>query len=159
MNIIERGKQFIQSLHELAQRTLWDWKRCPNCGSLETVKHGSYTRNPWFLDGGKEVKVQRHKCKACGPTYSETSPLLIEGSWYAREVHRSAVDHWLHLGTSMRRTAEVLRSWMGKQERYLFWKPLAPDRWSQNVVICRRARCIAGWIKRESKRKRVWRDS
>jgi hypothetical protein len=92
---------------------------------METIKYGTYTRNPWFLDGRKEVAIKRQQCKACGPTYSETSPLLKRGSWYAREVHRSAVDHWLHVGTSLRRTAEVLRSWMGKQERYLFWKPLA----------------------------------
>ena len=125
MNIIDRGKKFLQSLQELANRTLWDWKRCPICGGMDTIKHGTYTRKPWFLDGRKEVKVQRHKCNACGPTYSETSPLLKRRSWYAREVHRSAIDHWQHLGTSLRRTAEVLRSWMGKQERYLFWLPLA----------------------------------
>lgn len=124
MNIIERGKQFLQSLNKLAQRTLWDWKECPHCGGMDTIKNGSYTRKPWFLDGRKEVRVQRHQCKDCSKTYSEQSPLLKRGSWYAREVHRSAVDYWLHLGTSLRRTAEVLRSWMGKQERYLFWKPL-----------------------------------
>jgi hypothetical protein len=125
MNIIERGKQFLQSLHELGNRTIWDWKRCPHCGSMDTIKYGSYVRRPWFLDGRKEVQVQRHECKGCHKTYSEQSVWLKGGSWYAREVHRSAVDHWLHLGTSLRRTAEVLRSWMGEQERYLFWKPLA----------------------------------
>jgi len=46
------------------------------------------------------------------------------GSWYGREVQRSAVDHWQHLGTSLRRTAEVLRSWMGRLERWLMWRPL-----------------------------------
>ena len=48
----------------------------------------------------------------------------MRGSWYAREVHRSAIDHWQHLGTSLRRTAEVLRSWMGQQERWRLWRPL-----------------------------------
>lgn len=124
MNIIDRGKQFLQHLKELAERKLWDWRRCPRCGGMKTIKHGTYARKPWFLDGRREVKVQRHYCKVCIGTYSEQSPLLKRGSWYAREVHRSAIDHWLHLGTSLRRTAEVLRSWMGKQERYLFWKPL-----------------------------------
>jgi hypothetical protein len=38
-------------------------------------------------------------------------------------VHRAAVDHWLHLGTSLRRTAEVLRSWIGHQERWQLWRP------------------------------------
>jgi hypothetical protein len=48
----------------------------------------------------------------------------MRGSWYAREVRRSAIDHWQHLGTSLRRTAEVLRSWMGHQERWRLWRPL-----------------------------------
>jgi hypothetical protein len=68
--------------------------------------------------------VQRHRCTACRKTYSEQSALLIRGSWYAREVHRSAIDHWQHVGTSLRRTAEVLRSWLGHQERWLAWRPL-----------------------------------
>lgn len=127
MNIIERGKKYLQSLQELANRTLWDWKKCPKCGSMDTNRWGTYMRNPWFLDGRGEVKVQRHKCKTCGVTYSERSPLLKRGSWYAREVHRSAIDFWLHGGTSLRRTAEFMRSWLGKQERYLFWLPLAEE--------------------------------
>jgi hypothetical protein len=68
--------------------------------------------------------VQRHMCHSCHHTYSEGSALLIRGSWYAREVHRCAIDYWQHLGTSLRRTAEVVRSWLGKQERYLLWRPL-----------------------------------
>jgi hypothetical protein len=70
------------------------------------------------------VRVQRHRCNGCRQTYSEQSALLIRGSWYAREVHRSALDHWQHVGTSLRRTAEVLRSWLGHQERWLMWRPL-----------------------------------
>jgi hypothetical protein len=53
--------------------------------------------------------------------------LLVRRSWYAREVHRAAIDHWQHLGTSLRRTAEVLRSWMGRQERWRLWRPLDPE--------------------------------
>jgi hypothetical protein len=41
-------------------------------------------------------------------------------------VKRSAIDHWQHLGTSTRRTAEVLRSWLGHQERWQVWRPLHP---------------------------------
>jgi len=41
-------------------------------------------------------------------------------------VKRSAIDHWQHLGTSTRRTAEVLRSWLGRQERWQVWRPLDP---------------------------------
>ena len=124
MNIIERGRAFLQSLRELAGRTAWDWKRCPQCGSTLTIKHGGYTREPWFLDGRQRVRVQRHLCHACDSTYSEQSALLVGGSWYAREVHRAAVDHWQHVGTSLRRTAEVLRSWLGRQERWRLWRPL-----------------------------------
>jgi hypothetical protein len=77
------------------------------------------------LAGGRQaVRVQRHKCSACDKTYSEQSALLVGGSWYAREVHRCAVDHWQHGGTSLRRTAEFLRSWLGQQERWRLWRPL-----------------------------------
>jgi hypothetical protein len=41
-------------------------------------------------------------------------------------VKRSAIDHWQHLGTSIRRTAEILRSWLGQQERWQVWRPLDP---------------------------------
>lgn len=124
MNIVDRGKAFYQWLCRLAQMTIWNWKRCPHCGSTVTVKWGFYTRRPWFLSGRQEVKVQRHRCHQCQKSYSETSPWLKRGSWYSREVHRSAIDHWQHGGTSLRRTAELLRSWLGRQERYLLWRPL-----------------------------------
>ena len=123
MNIIERGKQFLQSLAELVNRTTWEWRRCPRCGDSLTCKWGSYERQPWFLNGRQRVRVQRHRCHRCKATYSGSSALLVRGSWYAREVHRSAIDHWQHLGSSLRRTAEVLRSWMGQQERWLLWRP------------------------------------
>ncbi len=124
MNIIERGKVFLQQLQELAKRTAWDWKRCPHCGSQLTIKNGGYARHPWGFEGRECIRVQRHLCHACHHTYAETSPWLARGSWYYREVHRAAVDHWLHLGTSLRRTAEVLRSWIGHQERWQLWRPL-----------------------------------
>jgi len=41
-------------------------------------------------------------------------------------VRRSAIDRWQPLGTSTRRTAEVLRSWLGHQERWQVWRPLDP---------------------------------
>jgi len=124
MDIIARGLAFLQYLVSLSQRTVWDWRRCPHCGGTATCKWGHYTRQPWFLTGRRAVQVQRHRCNACRKTYSEQSALLIRGSWYAREVHRSAIDHWQHVGTSLRRTAEVLRSWLGHQERWLAWRPL-----------------------------------
>lgn len=127
MNIIERGKAHLQSLMALAKRRVWDWQRCPTCGGTWTCRWGSYTRQPWSLSGGRAtVRVQRHKCHACNKTYSEQSALLVRGSWYARDVHRCAIDHWQHSGTSLRRTAELLRSWLGRQERWLLWRPLDP---------------------------------
>src|SRR5215212_4381440 len=106
MNIVERGRAFLQGLRELAGRTVWEWRRCPRCGETETCKWGSYQRRPWFLSGRQHVRVR--------------------GGWYSREVRRSAIDHWQHLGTSTRRTAEVLRSWLGQQERWQVWRPLDP---------------------------------
>lgn len=126
MNIIEHGRAFLQSLQELAGRSVWDWKRCPRCHSTLTCKWGTCVRHPWFLEGRRAIAVQRPMCRRCNHTHSERSALLIRSSWYAREVHRCAIDHWQHLGTSLRRTAEVLRSWMGKQERYKLWRPLDP---------------------------------
>lgn len=125
MNIIERGRAFVQWLVSLSQRSAWDWRRCPMCGSTLTCKWGRYARHPWFLAGRQEVWVPRHRCQACRKTYSEQSAVLVRGSWYAREVHRCAIDHWQHAGTSLRRTAEMLRSWLGHQERWLLWRPLA----------------------------------
>jgi len=124
MNIIEHGQHFIQSLQALANRSAWEWRRCPHCGDSLTCKWGSYTRHPWCFGGRQQVRVQRHRCERCRRTYSEQSALLVGGSWYAREVQRTAIDHWQHLGTSVRRTAEVLRSWLGRQERWLLWRPL-----------------------------------
>jgi hypothetical protein len=124
MNIIERGQAFLQWLVSLSQRSAWDWRRCPKCGSTMTCKWGRYARYPWFLTGRERVWVQRHRCQMCRKTYSEQSALLIRGSWYAREVHRCAIDNWQHLGTSLRRIAEDLRSRMGRQERWLMWRPL-----------------------------------
>jgi transposase-like protein len=126
MNIVERGRAFLQGLRALAERKVWEWRRCPHCGETETCKWGSYTRRPWFLSGRAEVRVQRHRCQGCGRTYSEESALLVRGGWYGREVKRSAIDHWQHLGASTRRTAEVLRSWLGRQERWQVWRPLDP---------------------------------
>lgn len=107
MNIIARAKAFVHSLYDLASRSAWDWRRCPYCGDTLTNCHGTYTRNPWFIDGRRAVRVQRHFCQRCRRTYSESSPLLVVGSWYAREVHRLAIDHWQHFGTSLRRAGCV----------------------------------------------------
>lgn len=126
MNIIERARQGRQALVALAPRTVWDWRRCPTCGRTHTQRWGPYVRRPWFLTGRRNLRVQRHKCLDCQRTYSEQSAVLVRGSWYAREVHRCAIDQWQHTGTSLRRTAEWLRSWLGQQERWQAWRPLDP---------------------------------
>src|SRR4051794_11675302 len=126
MHSVERGRALLQGLRALAGRTGWEWRRCPRCGETETCTWGSDRRRPWFLRGREAVRVQRHRCHGCGRTYSEGSALLVRGGWYAREVRRSAIDHWQYLGTSTRRTAEVLRSWLGHQERWRVWRPLDP---------------------------------
>jgi hypothetical protein len=126
MNIIERGRAFVQGLRALAERTAWDWRRCPYCGDTLTGKWGHYARRPWTFAGRRCVGVQRHRCERCRRTYSEEPALLVWGSWYAREVHRGALDYWQHGGFSLRRTAEFMRSWQGRQERWRLWRPLAP---------------------------------
>jgi transposase-like protein len=127
MNIIERGKQFVQQLRELASRSAWDWRRCPQCGSTDTIRNGTRKVNPWTLEGRQEVRIQRHLCYGCRGSYSEQSAFLVRGSWYAREVHRFALDHWQHQGSSLRRTAELVRSLLGKQERWLLWRLFAAE--------------------------------
>jgi transposase-like protein len=127
MNIVDKARAFVHSLEALARKTSWDWRRCPRCGKDETIKHGTYTVHPWFLDGRREVVIQRHYCRDCRKTYSEQSPYLVRGSWYAREVHRYSVDLWQHGRTSLRRACEFVRSLVGHQERWLVWRLFAPE--------------------------------
>jgi hypothetical protein len=132
MTIIERGKRFLHHLQALAGKQAWDWRRCPSCGQTLTRKWGFCTRSPWTLAGRQVVRVQRHWCEVCSQrqgrhvTYSEESPWLVRGSWYAREVRRYVFDHRLHVGSSVRRTAEWTRSLLGRQERWRLWRPLDP---------------------------------
>src|SRR5262249_34700159 len=46
----------------------------------------------------------------CRATYSEASPWLVRGGWYAREVRRCAPDRWQRGRGSRRRTAGAPRS-------------------------------------------------
>jgi hypothetical protein len=145
MNIIERGKQFVQSLRQLLQRTAWDWRRCPRCGSTLTVKNGSYTRHPWTFQGRQAMRVQRHNCEGCGRSYSEGSALVARGSWYAREVHRLAVDGWQYAGGSLRRVAEMVRSQLGRQERWQLWRPFdVPPRMEECCTLT--ASTVHRWL-------------
>jgi transposase-like protein len=125
MNIIQRGERFVQGLREMASRSVWDWRRCPYCKGTETCNWGSYRRRPYTLQGRQELCVPRHRCRSCKRTYSEQSPWLVRRSWYARDVHRCAVDLWQHTGTSLRRGAEWVRSLIGRQERWQLWHVLS----------------------------------
>jgi hypothetical protein len=126
MTIIERGQAFLDHLRGLAGRTAWEWRRCPHCRGTHTQRWGGYTRHPWTLAGRQTLRIQRHWCLACTRSYSEEHPLLVRGSWYAREVQRAALDLCQHGGSSLRRAAEWLRSLMGKQERWRLFRPLDP---------------------------------
>ena len=131
MNMIERGRRFVERLRALAKRSSYDWRQCPRCGSTWTTKYGGYYRHPWRLWGREQVRVQRHRCAPCGRTYGEENPGLPWKAWYGREVQRQAVDGWMHLRSSLRRVAEWLRSGIGRQERWKQWciweEPQAED--------------------------------
>jgi transposase-like protein len=153
MSIIERGRSFLQTLRALAGRTAWDWRRCPYCGGTETWRHGSYERRPWDLGGRRTVRVVRHRCLRCGRTYSEQSALLVRGSRYTRAVQRCAIDHWQHAGSSLRRTAEWLRSLLGRQERWCLWHPLDPPPASPPCRLA--ASTVQRWVDRAGGRARA----
>ena len=124
MHIVARARAFIESLRRLAQRGDWEWRQCQVCGSHDVYRHGTYTRRPWTLEGRREVPIQRYRCQGCRATYSQSHADLPPGRWYARSVQRCAIDQWLHMGSSLRRVAEWVRSVVGRQERWQIWHPL-----------------------------------
>lgn len=159
MTIIERGKAFLHGLRTLAAKRAWDWRRCPVCGDTRTEKWGFYTRHPWTLAGRQAVRVQRHRCERCSVaqgrhvTYSEESPWLVRGSWYAREVQRYTLDQLLFVGTSIRRATTVVRSLVGRQERWGLWRPLDPapdDRAACHLSVS----TVERWVDRAGQRAR-----
>ncbi|MBM3190577.1 MAG: hypothetical protein FJZ90_17905 [Chloroflexi bacterium] len=151
MNIIERGRDFVQKLQALAQRTVWDWRRCPRCGGTWTIKNGGRSVHPHFFVGRRVVRIQRHRCYGCGKWYDEEYAFLVRGSWYAREVHRYAVDGWVHLRSSLRRVAEMVRSWIGQQERWWMWHPW--ERKPEGEGTCRfHHSTLQRWVDRAGKK-------
>ncbi len=125
MHIVTRALAFVEWLRRLAARHDRDWRHCPVCGSERVYRHGSYIRRPWILEGRIRRPVQRYRCQACKATYSQLFADLAPGRWYGRSLQRYAMDGWLHLGTSLRRIAEWVRSEVGKQERWQMWCPLS----------------------------------
>ena len=58
---------------------------CPNCGSINTTKHGTYTRYP---HGRSPVRVQRYLYSICQETYSPSLSYVEDGHQYPSEVKR-----------------------------------------------------------------------
>jgi transposase-like protein len=153
MNIIERGRHFVEYLRGLAKRCVWDWRQCPRCGGTWTRRNGGYHRHPWTLEGRREVRIQRHWCSVCRRSYSEAQAWLVRGSWYARAVQRQAIDWWVHGRSSLRRTVEMVRSLLGRQERWWIWQV-----WEEPCAggeVCRlSASTLQRWLARAGKRAR-----
>jgi hypothetical protein len=127
MNIIDRGRQWYQQLRHLTQRTPWEQRQCPRCGGHDAWKHGTYTRHPYTRAGRQPVVVQRYRCRPCRRTFVPALAAVAPRRWYGREGQRLRSDSWHHLGTSLRRTAELVRSLGGRQERWWWWQPWATD--------------------------------
>jgi hypothetical protein len=125
MHIVARARAYVESLRHLARRRDGDWRHCPICGSRQVHRHGAYTRRPWTMEGRREVSIQRYRCQCCRATHSALLADLPPGCWYARSVQRYAMDQWLHMGSSLRRVAEWVRSVVGQQERWQIWYPLS----------------------------------
>jgi transposase-like protein len=126
MDIVERGRAFVRRLRGLVARTPWAERRCPRCGEHESWKHGGYVRRPWTLTGREAVRVQRYFCRRCRRTFTPELALVVRRGRYGRDVRRCAIDLWQHGGSSVRRTAEWVRSLVGRQERWRIWRPLDP---------------------------------
>ena len=130
MNSIAPGRAVRERVRALAGWTAWDWRRCPTCQQTETWRHGRCTRHPWTRRGRQTLVVPRHWCRRCrarssDARSSEQSALVARGRWSAREVERCAIDHCQHVGSSVRRTADLVRSLLGRQARWRTWQPLA----------------------------------
>jgi hypothetical protein len=55
-----------------------------------------------------------------------------------------AVDHWQHVGSSLRRTAEWLRSCLGRQERWRLWRPLEEGEPAERCYLA--ASTVCRWL-------------
>lgn len=124
MTIMARGMQFLHWLRALAHRTPWEERRCPYCQGHASWKHGSYTRQPWTLDGRQTPRMQRYFCRSCRRTFTPAMAVVDRRRRYGRDVRRCAIDLWQHGGSSVRRTAAWVRSLVGRQERWQVWRPL-----------------------------------
>jgi transposase-like protein len=162
MTIMERGKTFLQRLRGLTQRTPWEERQCPACRGHDTWKHGRYRRQLWTLDGRQVVTMQRYLCRRCRRTFTPELAQVARRCRYGRDVRRCALDLWQHGGGSVRRTAEWVRSLLGRQERWHYWRPWG--RWHADTPACRLgASTVHHWLAAAGQRavqvtRRGWAD-
>jgi len=122
MNIIQQAKEFVQRLLNPN-----DPHRCPYCGKTMTKKNGTYGGTLRDLDGqgARPERRQRMRCHLCRKSYSPEDPRRAKYARYTRRVQRKGLDMYFHLGSSLRRTTEFLRSEINGTERTKIWNPLA----------------------------------
>ena len=59
---------------------------CPDCGSTEIVKNGTYQRNPHGRVG--PVRVQRYQCSRCPGSFSPSLTWINDGDRYPSAIRR-----------------------------------------------------------------------
>ncbi len=122
MNIIQQAKEFVQRLLHPN-----DPRRCPDCGKTMTKKNGTYGATLRDLGGQGAVpeRRQRRWCHLCRKPYYVEDPRRAKYARYTRQVQRKGLDMYFHLGSSLRRTTDFLRSEINGTGRALIWNPLA----------------------------------
>jgi len=122
MNIIHQAREFVQRLLNPD-----DPRRCPYCGKTMTKKNGTYRGILRDLGGQGAVPERRQRmwCHLCRKSYSPEDPRRAKHTHYTRQVQRKGLDMYFHLGGSLRRVTEFLRSEINGIERTLIWNPLA----------------------------------
>ena len=68
---------------------------CPNCGSRNLIKWGSYLRNLYFLSSNiikfKIIKIKRIRCKDCGKTHALIPSDIIPYKLHSLDIILSAI--------------------------------------------------------------------
>ncbi len=145
MNIIERGKAFVESLRAVAVRTVWDWKRCPRGGSTLTIKNDSYMRRLWFFSGHQPVRVQRHLGHDCHRILrSSRRCWCVAVGMRVRCGGAPWITGCMGAYRCAARRSFCVRSWGGRSAGGCGGPWIRRPR--VNRVGWRPVRCIAGWI-------------
>jgi len=121
--MLERALAFVKSLFTRPHHP-----RCPHCGSCFTKRNGTYWRRPFDFGGRTQIRHQRWYCNNCHRSIYVPDEGIAQHAWYMRRVQRKGLDHYTHLGSSLRKIAECLRSELNPgTERDCIWNPLARD--------------------------------